>query len=138
MLSYFSSQAGADEVATVLNAEGVAIVEHLISSEMVAHIRSELEPRLPSPFLGQDAFTGFKTRRIGGLTVKSPTFAGLLTHPLMLGVCDRICNRTAPSTSSPLRRPSRLARGSRPKRSIGMTSFIPFPSPTPSSRCSSY
>jgi hypothetical protein len=57
---------------------------------MVVHIRSELEPRLPTAFLGQDAFTGFKTRRIGGLTVKSPTFAGLLTHPLMMGVCDHI------------------------------------------------
>jgi hypothetical protein len=90
MLRYFGPQVGADEVATALNAEGAAIVEHLIAPEMVAHIRSELEPRLPSAFIGQDAFTGFKTRRLGGLTVKSPTFAGLLTHPLMMGICDRI------------------------------------------------
>jgi phytanoyl-CoA dioxygenase PhyH len=90
MLSYFGPQAGADEIATALTAEGAAIVEHLITPDMVAHIRSELEPRMPSAFVGQDAFAGFKTRRLGGLTIKSPTFASLLTHPLMMGLCDRI------------------------------------------------
>src|SRR5262249_25661917 len=43
---------------------------------------------MPRALIGQSAFAGFKTRRLGGLTVKSPTFAGLLTHPLMLGVCE--------------------------------------------------
>jgi hypothetical protein len=90
MLSSFGPQAGADDVATALTAEGVAIVKNLLASDMVAHIRSELEPRLPSAFLGQDAFAGFKTRRLGGLIIKSPTFASLLTHPLMMGLCDRI------------------------------------------------
>jgi ectoine hydroxylase-related dioxygenase (phytanoyl-CoA dioxygenase family) len=90
MLSYFGPQTGAEEVATALNAEGAAIVEHVISRDTVAHIRSELKPWLSSAFIGQDAFFGFKTRRLGGLTIKSPTFASLLTHPLMLGVCDRL------------------------------------------------
>jgi hypothetical protein len=90
MLSYFGSQVGADEVATALNAQGAAVVENVISRATAEQIRSELEPWMPSAYLGQDAFAGFKTRRLGGLTVKSPTFASLLTRPLMLGVCDRL------------------------------------------------
>jgi ectoine hydroxylase-related dioxygenase (phytanoyl-CoA dioxygenase family) len=90
MLSYFGPQVGADELATALSAQGAAVVENVISHDTVAQIRSELEPWLPSAFIGQDAFAGFKTRRLGGLTIKSPTFAGLLTQPLMLGVCDRL------------------------------------------------
>jgi ectoine hydroxylase-related dioxygenase (phytanoyl-CoA dioxygenase family) len=90
MLSYFGPQVGADEVATALNAEGAAIVKNVISRDTAKQIRRELEPYLPSAYLGQDAFAGFKTRRLGGLTIKSPTFAGLLTCPLMLGVCDRL------------------------------------------------
>jgi ectoine hydroxylase-related dioxygenase (phytanoyl-CoA dioxygenase family) len=90
MLSYFSPQVGADEIATALNAQGAAIVKNVISRDTAEQIRGELEPWLPSAYLGQDAFAGFKTRRLGGLTIKSPTFAGLLTRPLMLGVCDRL------------------------------------------------
>ncbi|MGH7964585.1 MAG: phytanoyl-CoA dioxygenase family protein [Candidatus Binatia bacterium] len=90
MLSYFGPQIGADEVATALNAEGAAIVENTISLDMVEQIRGELEQHMPRSYLGHDAFTGFKTRRLGGLTIKSPTFASLLTRPLMLSVCDRL------------------------------------------------
>jgi phytanoyl-CoA dioxygenase PhyH len=90
MLSYFGPQAGADEVATALNTHGAAIVKNVISRDTAGQIRGELEPWLPGAYLGQDAFAGFKTRRLGGLTVKSPTFAGLLTRSLMLGLCDRI------------------------------------------------
>jgi hypothetical protein len=90
MLSYFGPQVGADEVATALTAQGAAVVEGVISRATAEQIRRELEPWLPSAFIGQDAFTGFKTRRLGGLTIKSPTFAGLLTRPLMLGICDRL------------------------------------------------
>src|SRR5215831_6850257 len=81
MLSYFGPQAGADEVATALHAQGAAIVENVISRAIAEQIRSELEPWMPSAYLGQDAFAGLKTRRLGGLTVKSPTFASLLTRP---------------------------------------------------------
>jgi hypothetical protein len=65
MLSSFGSQAGADEVATALNAEGAAIVEHLIAPEMVAYIRSELErhcqlngsqPDMTTAYCGHDFF----------------------------------------------------------------------------------
>jgi len=90
MLRYFGSQAGADEVANALTAQGAVVVENVISRPTAEQIRRELDPWMPSAYLGQEAFLGFKTRRLGGLTIKSPTFARLLTHPLMLGVCDRL------------------------------------------------
>jgi ectoine hydroxylase-related dioxygenase (phytanoyl-CoA dioxygenase family) len=90
MLSYFGPKVGADELATALNAQGAAVVKNVISRDTAEQIRRELDPWLPSAYIGQDAFAGFKTRRLGGLTIKSPTFASLLTQPLMLGVCDRL------------------------------------------------
>src|SRR5215510_14540376 len=90
MLSYFGRQMRADEVATALIAGGAAVVEHLLSHTTTEQIRRELDPYMPRALIGKSAFAGFKTRRLGGLTIKSPTFANLLTHPLMLGVCDRL------------------------------------------------
>jgi ectoine hydroxylase-related dioxygenase (phytanoyl-CoA dioxygenase family) len=90
MLSYFGPGIGAEKLAAALTAEGAAIVENFVAADLLAHIRRELEFEWPKALRGQDPFTGLNTRRLGGLTVKSPTFAGLLTHPLMMGLCDRI------------------------------------------------
>jgi ectoine hydroxylase-related dioxygenase (phytanoyl-CoA dioxygenase family) len=90
MLSYFGPETGPDEVAIALNKAGAAVVEHIIPHDIVARIRSELERYVPRASVGRDSFSGLKTRRLGGLIIKSPTFAGLLTQPLMLGICDRL------------------------------------------------
>jgi hypothetical protein len=90
MLSCFGREAGPDEVAIALNEEGAAIVEHMVPRDTVARIRSELECHMPRVRVGQNSFSGLKTRRLGGLIIKSPTFAVLLTRPLMMGICDRL------------------------------------------------
>ncbi len=90
MFSRFGPQIGAHELATALDAEGAAIVEDLVAPDPLARIRGELEPEWSKALRGQDPFTGLNTRRLGGLTIKSPTFARLLLHPLMIGTCDRI------------------------------------------------
>jgi ectoine hydroxylase-related dioxygenase (phytanoyl-CoA dioxygenase family) len=90
MLSYFRPEAGPDEVAIALNEKGAAVVEHFVSDDRVARIRSEVECYMPRVPVGRDSFSGLKTRRLDGLIIKSPTFAGLLTQPLMLGLCDRL------------------------------------------------
>ena len=90
MLSYFGPETGPDKVAIALNEQGVAVVDHLVPHDTVARIRRELECYMPRIPVGRDSFSGCKTRRLGGLIIKSPAFAALLTHPFMLGICDRL------------------------------------------------
>lgn len=90
MLRYFRRHAGADEVGRALQMHGTAVVEGYVARDVVERIRSEIEPHMPDAFVGRDPFAGFKTRRLGGLVIKAPTFAHLLIDPLMMGVCDRI------------------------------------------------
>lgn len=90
MLEYFHRHAGADEVGRAVQAHGAAVVEGHVARDTVDRIRAELEPHLPGASLGRDPFAGFRTRRLGGLILKSPAYARLLTDPLVLGICDRI------------------------------------------------
>ena len=90
MISYFGPATGADEIAVALNEAGAAVVEHVVRHDTVARIRSELDCYMSRASVGRNSFSGLKTRRLGGLIIKSPTFAALLTHPLMLGICDRL------------------------------------------------
>src|SRR5215469_8180538 len=88
--SYIGPETRPDEVAAALNDDGAVVVEQVVPRKTVARICSELERFMPRVPVGRDSFSGFKTRRLGGLIIKSPTFASLLTRPLMLGVCDRL------------------------------------------------
>lgn len=90
MLKNFPRQAGAEQVARTVLVHGAAVVEGYVLRDTVAQIRSEIEAHLPEAFVGQDPFAGFRTRRVGGLIIKSPTLRRLLTDPLILGACDRI------------------------------------------------
>src|SRR5215469_16917440 len=91
--SYIGPETRPDEVAAALNDDGAVVVEQVVPRKTVARICSELERFMPRVPVGRDSFSGFKTRRLGGLIIKSPTFASLLTRPLMLGVCDRLLPR---------------------------------------------
>src|SRR5687767_7828157 len=90
MLKYFHRDASAKEVGRAVQADGVAVVQEYVARDTVERIRAELKPHMAGAYLGQDPFAGLRTRRLGGLVIKSQTLAGLLTDPLVLGVCDHI------------------------------------------------
>lgn len=73
-----------------LHAEGYLIFPGLLDAARVAEIRSALEPYLRSKHLGRNDFEGFATERVYALLAKSPVFADLVAHPLVLGLCEAV------------------------------------------------
>jgi ectoine hydroxylase-related dioxygenase (phytanoyl-CoA dioxygenase family) len=74
---------GAD-VAAVLERDGCAIVDRLVSPSVLDRTRGELEPYLAATPVGPDAFSGRRTRRTGGLVARSETFRDVVRHPVVL------------------------------------------------------
>jgi len=79
-----------DDVLRVLDADGYAIVEGLLDPQEARRVRAELTDLLAATPRGRNSFEGFGTRRIYALFAKTRSFDGSATHPLVLGVLDRL------------------------------------------------
>ena len=82
--------ATADHIAGALGRDGYAIVEHLLTPEEASAKRAELTRILQETPVGRNDSEGFKTRRIYALFAKTRAFDEPATHPLVLGVLDRV------------------------------------------------
>lgn len=67
-----------------LQRDGCAIIENLVSRDVLDRARTELQPWLDATPCGRDEFAGRRTRRTGGLLGRSPTCRELVMHPLVL------------------------------------------------------
>lgn len=79
----------ADEVSRLLIEHGAVIVERLADAATCDRVAAELSPWVERTPNGDDAFSGYTTRRTGGLLTKAPSSAELVAHPLVLDVVDR-------------------------------------------------
>jgi len=89
-LPHLPATATAAEVGTVLARDGVVIVDRLVAPAVMDRIRDELAPHLLATSPGQDAFSGARTRRTGGLIARSVTCRDLVMHPLVLGTVAQV------------------------------------------------
>ncbi len=90
----FAADATADDVAAALDRDGYAIVERLLAPDEAKAKRAELTRILDETPTGRNDFEGFKTRRIYALFAKTRAFDGPATHPLLLGVLDRVLGQS--------------------------------------------
>ena len=79
-----------DDVCVALERDSYAIVEGVLSPSEVEQKRADLIEVLRSTPTGRNDFEGFKTQRIYALFGKTRAFDGPATHPLILGVLDRV------------------------------------------------
>lgn len=88
-----------DRHAAALGSEGWCVVERALDSDVLAALEADLEPRFAATPLCQGAFYGERTRRFGALLNRSPIAEQLVTHPLLLGIAERMllpwCERIA-------------------------------------------
>ena len=82
--------ASVDEVVGALDVDGYAIVEGLLPQGEAAAARAELSRLLAGIPEGRNAFEGFSTRRIYALFAKTRCLDAPATHPVVLGVLDRV------------------------------------------------
>src|ERR1041385_8720559 len=79
-----SADTTGQRVADILARDGCVIVERLLPPAPPAPARADLEPYIAAPAFGPDEFAGRRTRRTGGLLLRSPTCRELVMHPLVL------------------------------------------------------
>jgi len=79
-----------DRVVADLERDGYAVVESLLNADEATTVRDGLREVLDRTPTGRNDFEGFSTRRIYALFAKTRAFDPLATHPLLLGVLDRV------------------------------------------------
>lgn len=84
------AEATVDTVVAGLDADGYVVVEGFLPPEEVAATRADLQGVLASTPTGRNDFEGFTTQRVYALFAKTRAFDGPATHPLLLGVLDRV------------------------------------------------
>jgi ectoine hydroxylase-related dioxygenase (phytanoyl-CoA dioxygenase family) len=84
-IEHLPASASPEQVAAVIQRDGVAVVDRLVAPEVMDRARAELAPYLEATSTGPDAFSGRRTRRTGGLVARSATCRELIMHPLVLG-----------------------------------------------------
>lgn len=82
--------ADVDRCVADLELEGYALLPGAIGPEQVASARGPLEEALSRTPPGRDDFEGHRTRRVYGLFAKTRALDELATHPVILGVLDRV------------------------------------------------
>jgi hypothetical protein len=86
----FEATASASEVAAALAEQGCAVIERLVPEQTMQRAREELKPWLESTKIGPDDFSGFQTRRTGGLIGRSETCRELVMHPTVRDVVSGV------------------------------------------------
>jgi ectoine hydroxylase-related dioxygenase (phytanoyl-CoA dioxygenase family) len=84
------AEATIDAVVAGLEADGYVIVEGVLSGGQVAAASADLAEVLARTPAGRNRFEGFDTKRVYALFAKTRAFDEVATHPLVLGVLDRV------------------------------------------------
>lgn len=85
-----TASATVDQVCDQLEADGYAIVEGVLTPGEVRAKKEALQAILRATPTGRNDFEGFQTQRIYALFAKTRAFDDAATHPLVLGVLDRV------------------------------------------------
>ena len=79
-----------DRIVSALEADGYATIPDAIDAGQVAWARADLEAALGETPTGRDDFEGRRTQRVYALFAKMRSLDALATHPVVLGVLDRV------------------------------------------------
>jgi ectoine hydroxylase-related dioxygenase (phytanoyl-CoA dioxygenase family) len=79
-----------DEIVARLELDGYATIPDAVDPAVIAAARTDLEAILETTPYGRGEFEGLRTRRIYALFAKTRTLDLLATHPVVLGVLDRV------------------------------------------------
>lgn len=78
-----------DALMAQVEADGYVVIEDLVGADQIAEIRAALAPHF-TPHTGRNNFEGFGTRRLYAVLEKTFACNGLVEHPVILALLDRI------------------------------------------------
>jgi len=88
-LLHLPSDTSAETVAAALQENGYAIVDELVSNELMDRIQSEMGPHIEATPYGQDNFVGKITRRTGSMIARSEAARELVMNPLAIATAGK-------------------------------------------------
>jgi len=118
-----------------LQTDGYVILPSLLPAAQVQAIRDALAPWLQGRLPGRNDFEGYRSERVYALLAKSPVFAELSAHPLVLDVCEAVLgpnfmlsaclaiNTHPGETVQPLHFDDSFYRVPRPRPAYGVSAF---------------
>ena len=68
--------------------DGYLIFPSVLPADKIAELRAELLPHLEQNVAGRNDFEGLRTNRVYAMLAKSPCFAELAIHPLVLAFAE--------------------------------------------------
>ncbi len=84
----FEADVDAETVVAALQEQGVAIVERLVTPEVVNAVFHEMAPHVAATLPGADDFSGTATTRTGALLARSPASHEMIAHRLILEIAE--------------------------------------------------
>lgn len=95
---FYAPKSDPDAIYSTIERDGAAILEGLLTADVVARVNNEVGAILDSANTDAElfnpimrAFHGPHTKQVTGVCAFSPTFAvEVMCHPLLLALCDRI------------------------------------------------
>ena len=92
-IPHLKADASREEVLAAIETAGGVVVDRPVSPDFMDEIAAELRPWIEKTPTGTDEFEGRRTRRTGGLIVRSSKSRELIMHPLVLAISKQILSR---------------------------------------------
>jgi len=89
-ITHVGTSAEIEDVVAILQRDGAVIVEDMLPQHVFQELLTDLRLLLNAGRVGKAGQLGEYTRNCDGLMAKLPQTAELLTHPILLGVSERI------------------------------------------------
>jgi ectoine hydroxylase-related dioxygenase (phytanoyl-CoA dioxygenase family) len=80
--------AGQSVINEILETDGCVVIEDVLDRRQVVDLAAELAPHFDETPNCAGDFYGYVTKRVSGLTAKSPMCQSMIIHPAILGVMD--------------------------------------------------
>ena len=135
MLNHSPNDTPLPELLRQLDEDGYVILPSLLPPTQVRAIKDALAPYLRGEKMGRNDFEGYESERVYALLAKSPVFADLAAHPLVLDVCEHVLgpnfmlsaclaiNTHPGENAQPLHFDDSFYRVPRPRPAYGVSAF---------------
>ena len=68
---HLKADAAEEDILSVIDRDAAVILDDVINTDLLNKIKGELDPYLNNYIKGKTEFTGFETKRVGGLLARS-------------------------------------------------------------------
>lgn len=93
-IRHVPANANVEVIRTILEQDGVVVVDNLVAPAVMDQVRNELAPFIEKTPVGTDDFTGRRTRRTGGLIARSAKFRDIVQNPLVLATARGVLSHS--------------------------------------------